>query len=291
MPTLIDLRRRIKSVQNTQQVTKAMKTVSTAKFKKAQRVIHEGRPYWHGAPALIWDASRWTEALGHPLLMTREEHRIHVIVLTSDKGLCGAFNANLLARLQEFLDEKSKTAAVRLTLIGKKAVHHFRRQRFPVDRSVGDKTDKIEEDVLRDIARQMVRLFLYQETDAVYLAFNEFKSVLSPRLNIKRLIPVVPPEQILHHNHPGGVVVPAWEPGPRGVLDTLLPRFIEDQISHAYHESQAAEQAARMMAMDSASRNAGELIHKYFLVMNKIRQAGITKELLEIMTAVEALKK
>ena len=291
MPTLIDLRRRIKSVKNTQQVTKAMKTVSTAKFKKAQRVIAEGRPYWHGAPALIWDASRWTEALGHPLLTPREEHRIHVIVLTSDKGLCGAFNANLLARVQEFLDGKSKTAAVRLTLIGKKAVHHFRKRTFPIDRMVGEKTDRLEEDVLRDIARRMVRLFLYQETDAVYLAFNEFKSVLSPRLNIKRLIPVIPPEQTLHHNHPGGAVVPAWEPGRRGVLDALLPRFIEDQLCHAYYESQAAEQAARMMAMDSASRNAGELIHKYFLVMNKIRQAGITKELLEIMTAVEALKK
>jgi F-type H+-transporting ATPase subunit gamma len=162
---------------------------------------------------------------------------------------------------------------------------------FPIDRMVGERTDKLEEDVLRDIARRMVRLFLYQETDAVYLAFNEFKSVLSPRLNIKRLIPVIPPEQPLHHNHPGGIVVPAWEPGPRGVLDALLPRFIEDQLCHAYYESQAAEQAARMMAMDSASRNAGELIHKYFLVMNKIRQAGITKELLEIMTAVEALKK
>ncbi len=291
MPTLIDLRRRIKSSKNMQQVTKAMKTVSTAKFKKAQRVIHEGRPYWHGTPALIWDASRWTDGSGHPLLLPREERRVHVIVLTSDKGLCGAFNSNLLLRVQEFLDEKSKTAAVRLVLIGRKAVHHFRRQAFPIERTVGDKTDKLEEDVLRDIARQLVRLFLYQETDAVYLAFNEFKSVLSPRLNIKRLIPVVPPEQAVRHNIPGGIVVPAWEPGPRSVLDVLLPRFIEDQIGHAYYESQAAEQAARMMAMDSASRNAGELIHKYFLVMNKIRQAGITKELLEIMTAVEALKK
>ncbi len=291
MPTLIDLRRRIKSVKNTQQVTKAMKTVSTAKFKKAQRVIQEGRPYWHGSPALVWDASRWTGGLGHPLLLSREERRVHVIVLTSDKGLCGAFNSNLLARTQEFLDEKSKTAAVRLILIGKKAGHHFRKLAFPVDRAVGDKTDKLKEDVLRDIARELIRLFLYQETDAVYLAFNEFKSVLSPRLNIKRLIPVVPPEQTLHHGRPGGIVVPDWEPGLRGVLDVLLPRYIEDQIVHAYYESQAAEQAARMMAMDSASRNAGELIHKYFLVMNKIRQAGITKELLEIMTAVEALKK
>jgi F-type H+-transporting ATPase subunit gamma len=291
MPTLIDLRRRIKSVKNTQQVTKAMKTVSTAKFKKAQRVIIEGRPHWHGAPALVWDAARWTEGRGHPLLLPREERRVHVIVLTSDKGLCGAFNSNLLNRVQEFLDEKSKTAAVRLIVIGKKAAHYFKKQAFPIDRILGDKTDQLGEGVLGSIARQMVRLFLFQETDAVYLAFNEFKSVLSPRINIKRLIPVVPPEQPLHHNHPGGTVVPAWEPGLRGVLDAWLPLFIEDQLGHAYYESQAAEQAARMMAMDSASRNAGELIHKYFLVMNKIRQAGITKELLEIMTAVEALKK
>jgi F-type H+-transporting ATPase subunit gamma len=291
MPTLIDLRRRIKSSKNMQQVTKAMKTVSTAKFKKAQRVVAEGRPYWHGTPAVVWDASRWTAALGHPLLTPRQERRIHVIILTSDKGLCGAFNANLLARVQEFLNEKAKTAEVRLILIGKKAVHHFRRQAFPIDRQIGDKTDKLEEGALRDLGRQMVRLFLYQETDAVYLAFNEFKSILSPRLNIRPLIPVIPPEQTLHHSRPGGIVVPSWEPDPRGVLDALLPRFIEDQIGRAYYESQAAEQAARMMAMDSASRNAGELIHKYFLVMNKIRQAGITKELLEIMTAVEALKK
>jgi F-type H+-transporting ATPase subunit gamma len=291
MPTLLDLRRRIKSVKNTQQVTKAMKTVSTAKFKKAQRVIIEGRPHWHGAPALVWDVARWTEGRGHPLLLPREERRVHVIVLTSDKGLCGAFNSNLLNRVQEFLDEKSKTAAVRLIVIGKKAAHYFKKQAFPIDRVLGDKTDHLGEDVLGDIARQMVQLFLFQETDAVYLAFNEFKSVLSPRINIKRLIPVVPPEQSLRHNHPGGTVVPAWEPGLRGVLDAWLPLFIEDQLGHAYYESQAAEQAARMMAMDSASRNAGELIHKYFLVMNKIRQAGITKELLEIMTAVEALKK
>jgi F-type H+-transporting ATPase subunit gamma len=291
MPTLIDLRRRIKSVKNTQQVTKAMKTVSTAKFKKAQRVIIEGRPHWHGAPALIWDAARWTNGRGHPLLTPREERRVHVIVLTSDKGLCGAFNSNLLNRVQEFLDEKSKRAAVRLIVIGRKAAQYFRKQAFPIDRTVGDKTDRLSEDVLESIARQMVRLFLFQETDAVYLAFNEFKSVLAPRINIKRLIPVVPPEQTQHHAQPGGIVVPAWEPGARDVLDALLPRFIRDQIGHAYHESQTAEQAARMMAMDSASRNAGELIHKYFLVMNKIRQAGITKELLEIMTAVEALKK
>jgi F-type H+-transporting ATPase subunit gamma len=291
MPTLIDLRRRIKSSKNMQQVTKAMKTVSTAKFKKAQRIIVEGRPHWHGAPALMWDASRWTEGAGHPLLTVRPERRVHVIVLTSDKGLCGAFNSNLLSRVQEFLNEKSKSADIRLIVIGKKAVHYFRKQPFPIDRAIGDKTDHLEEDVLGEIARQMIQAFLFQDTDAVYLAFNEFKSVLSPRLNIKRLIPVVPPEKTQNHTQPGGVIVPSWEPGTREILDTLLPRFIEDQIGHAYYESQAAEQAARMMAMDSASRNAGELIHKYFLVMNKIRQAGITKELLEIMTAVEAQKK
>ena len=290
MPTLIDLRRRIKSVRNTQQVTKAMKTVSTAKFKKTQRTIVEGRPFWHGAPALLWDAARWTGCGGHPLFLPRPERRVHVVVLTSDKGLCGAFNSNLLGRVQQFLDEKSVLASVNLVLIGKKAVQFSRKLNLPVELAFSDKTDKLGENTLRETARRLIRLYLYQETDAVYLAFNEFKSVLAPRINIKKLIPILPPEPGLNQARSSPPAAPSWEPGTRDVLDSLVPRFVEDQLLHAYYESQSAEQAARMMAMDSASRNAGDLIHKYFLVMNKIRQAGITKELLEIMTAVEALK-
>jgi F-type H+-transporting ATPase subunit gamma len=133
-----------------------------------------------------------------------------------------------------------------------------------------------------------MKKFLHLETDAVYLIFNEFKSVLAPRLVMTRLLPIRPPEPAAFAHR---VETPAWEPGPPAVVDTLLPRVVEEQVVHAYFESQAAEQAARMMAMDGATRNAEELAEKYILVLNKIRQAGITKELLEIMTAVEALKK
>jgi len=288
MPTLIDLRRRIKSVKNTQQVTQAMKTVSTAKFKKAQRTIIEGRPHWHAVPAMLWEASRWGGPQAHPFLAPREERRIHVVIVTSDKGLCGAFNSNLMTRAREFLKEKACSAEVRLALIGKKAVNFFRKLPYPVDRAFPDKNDKLREEDLRRLARDLMRMFLHQETDAVYLAYNEFKSVLAPRIVMTKILPVHPPEPAVFAPKPE---TPAWEPGASIILDTLLPRFIEDQICHAFFESQAAEQAARMMAMDGATRNAGELAHKYVLVLNKIRQAGITKELLEIMTAVEALKK
>ncbi len=288
MSTLLDLRRRIRSVKNTQQVTKAMKTVATAKFRKAQRVILEGRPHWHAAPAFLWEAARWAGPRAHPLLLEREERRLHVVVFTSDKGLCGAFNSNLLARAQEFIEEKSGSAVVKLLLVGRKAVQHFRRQAYPVDKAFTERTDTLGEEPLREMARDLIRRFLFQETDAAYLAYNEFKSILAPRVILIRLLPVHPPEPAAFAHRPE---VPDWEPGAAVLLDSLLPRVIEDQVSHAYHESQAAEQAARMMAMEGASKNAEELIHGYILFLNKIRQAGITKELLEIMTAVEALKK
>ncbi len=288
MPTLIDLRRRIKSVQNIQQVTKAMKTVSTAKFKKASRIVQEGRPHWHAGPALLWETARWAGPQGHPFLAPREEKRLHILVLASDKGLCGAFNSALLARAQEFAAEKAASAEVRLVLVGRKSVQFFRRHPYPVDWSFPERTDRLTEEDLRDTARRLMKKFLHQETDAVYLVFNEFKSVLAPRLIATRLLPVHPPEPAAFAHQ---AETPAWEPGPGAVVDGLLPRVVEDQVCHAYFESQAAEQAARMMAMDGSTRNAEELAHKYVLVLNKIRQAGITKELLEIMTAVEALKK
>jgi F-type H+-transporting ATPase subunit gamma len=288
MPTLIELRRRIKSVKNTQQVTKAMKTVSTAKFKKAQRTVQEGRPLWHAGPALLREAARWAGPQAHPFLADRPEKRLHILVVTSDKGLCGSFNSGLLAKAQVFAAEKACFAEVRLVLVGRKAVQFFRRQPWPVDWSFPEKTDKLTEEDLRDTARRLMKKLLHLETDAVYLIYNEFKSVLAPRLVMTRLLPIRPPESA---GFALRVETPAWEPAPPAVIDTLLPRIVEEQVVHAYFESQAAEQAARMMAMDGATRNAAELAEKYILVLNKIRQAGITKELLEIMTAVEALKK
>jgi len=285
MPSLLDLRRRIRSVHNTEQITKAMKTVSTAKFKKAQRKVVEGRPQWHEEPSLLARLSAWTGASAHPLFAVRPEARAHVVIVTSDKGLCGAFNSNLLARAAELIAEKSKSCDVRLVLVGKKAVNHFKRHPAGIERTIPDRTDKLARSETDALARELVKKFVFQETDGVYLVYNEFKSILAPKITITRLLPVVP--------DPASAPAPApeWEPGIPAMLETLVPRYIEEQIAHALAESQAAEQAARMMAMDNASKNAEELIEDLVLVMNKIRQAGITKELLEIMTAVEALKK
>lgn len=287
MPTLIDLRRRIQSVRNSQQITQAMKTVSTAKFRKAQRTVQEARPFWHLFPELMSRLAYWASAGTHPLLLCRDEKKIEVIVITADKGLAGAYNSNLLAAADAYIAEKEKTAEVRLVLIGKKAVRHFRKHPHPTDRAFGDRTDKLSRDEIRGLAEELMRAYTFQKIDALYIVANEFKSILAPRIMSHRVLPIEPaagPED-------SAKWLPDWEPGAARLAAFVLPLYVESQIHHAFHESQAAEQAARMMAMDNATKNAEELIDALLLQLNKIRQAGITKELLEIMTAVEALKK
>jgi len=286
MPTLIDLRRRIQSVRNSEQITQAMKTVSTAKFRKAQRTVQEARPFWHLFPELMGRLAYWAAAGAHPLLLRRDEKRIAVIVITADKGLAGAYNSNLLAAADAFLAGKAVTEDVRLVLIGKKAVVHFRKGPYPVDRAFGDRTDRLSREELRGLAEELMRGFVFQKIDALYIVTNEFKSILAPRIMTHKVLPIEP--------QPGPEIsatwLPDWEPGDARLAAFILPLYVESQIHHAFHESQAAEQAARMMAMDNATKNAEELIDDLVLQLNKIRQAGITKELLEIMTAVEALK-
>lgn len=286
MPALIDLRRRIKSVRNTQQITQAMKSVAMAKFKKAQRIILESRPYWHGSPDLMAKVVHWAEKKGHPLLAKRDEKRVEGVVITSDKGLAGAFNSNLLAEALAFFEDKARDASVNLVLIGKKAVNFFKKSPFLVDRSYSEQAQELSQSGLKDLAQFLMRLYIYSQIDAVYVVCNEFKSILSPRITITRLLPLSPLE-----SQEGEEIPPDWEPGAVALLESLLPLYVENQIQHFFYESEAAEHAARMMAMDNATNNAEELIGDLTLVMNKIRQASITKELLEIMTAVEALAK
>ena len=284
MPVLIDIRRRIRSVRNTQQITQAMKTVSTAKFKKSQRAVLEARPYWHGSPDLLSEVVSWAEREVHPLLMEREEKNIEGVVITSDKGLCGAFNTNLLEKALSFFEEKALYSQVNLILIGKRAVTFFKKHPFPVDRAYSEKVQKLTLEDLEEMAQFLMRLYVFNKTDAVYVAYNEFKSILSPQVTITRLLPLSPQEREAQE-----VLPPDWEPEAGSILNSLLPFYIENQIRHFFFESQASEHAARMMAMDNATKNAEDLISDLTLVLNKIRQASITKELLEIMTAVEAL--
>lgn len=292
MPVLIDLRRRIKSVQNTQQITQAMKSVATAKFRKEQRLVLEGRPFWHNFPNLAAKVASWVGTDWHPLLQKREEKRIVGLILSSDKGLCGAFNSNLMDEALTFFEEKSSDAEVQMVLIGKKAVSFFEKQPFPKNRMYRDQIHKLTDEELEDLAQHLMRLYAFNETDALYVAYNEFKSILAPRISIQKILPLEPPPiQEEEAKTESASIWPDLEPPPPYLLDVLLPQYVRDQIFHVFRESQAAEQAARMMAMDNATNNAEDLINDLRLLMNKMRQASITKELLEIITAVEALGK
>jgi F-type H+-transporting ATPase subunit gamma len=207
------------------------------------------------------------------------------LVITSDKGLAGAFNSNLLARAAELFEARSRVSEVRLALIGKKAVNHFKRTGFQVDLAVSERTDKLPAAEVEAVARELMRLYILQRTDAVTVVYNEFKSILAPRVTVLPLLPLAAVEA----GRAAEAAAPDWEPGAAAILRRLLPLGLTLQVLHCFYESQAAEHAARMMAMDSATRNAEELIGSLVLRLNKIRQASITKELLEIMTAVEAL--
>jgi F-type H+-transporting ATPase subunit gamma len=292
MPALIDLRRRIKSVWNTQQITQAMKTVSTAKFKKAQHTVLQSRPFWHTFPSLIQRAILWREQVRHPLLEQRAEQKAIVVIITSDKGLCGAFSANLLAEATQFCAEKAKTCDLRIVLIGKKAVMFFKKYPYPVERAYADDTQNLKREDLEDLAQFLLQEFSLLRTDTAYVVYNEFRSILAPHIILYKLLPVEIQKKVAEKKEglPFGLL-PDWEPEAKTFLETLLPLYVQNEIMHFFSESIAAEHAARMMAMDNATKNADDLIEDLTLELNKIRQASITKELLEIMTAVEALAK
>ncbi|MBD3413037.1 MAG: ATP synthase F1 subunit gamma [Candidatus Aminicenantes bacterium] len=287
MTELIELRRRVKSVKNTQQITKAMKTVASAKFKKAQRNVLEGRPYWHNYPELISSFVAQVKKTLHPLMETREEKKILVLVFTSDKGLAGALNSNLLEEAFDFLEKKAEKCAIQLILLGKKAVVFFRRYDFEVIKSYSGRMQKFTDEDLQEITDHIVLDHILVRSDAVYVVYNEFKSILRPKPSIAKVLPIEGDQE----EEGTEKILYDWEPGEDKLVQTLLPFYVRNQIQHFYFESIASEHAARMMAMENATKNAEDLIKDLTLKMNKIRQASITKELLEIMSAVDALKK
>ena len=284
MPALIDLRRRIKSVRNTQKITQAMKSVATAKFKQAQNRVLRGRSAWHAQPDFLDRISPLTLPPVHPLLDFRAELRVTLLVITSDKGLCGAFNSNLLNHARSWLAKKAEVSQVELFLAGKKAAAFFKGQSFPVARIFPTEVQKYGTADYKDLADDIIRRYTTHQTDAVYVAYNEFKSILAPKVTITRLLP------INGDRLEKRCLSPIYEPEKERLLEKLVPRYILEQVIHYFSESAAAEHAARMMSMDNATKNADELIEKLTLVLNKVRQAMITTELLEIQSAVEALR-
>jgi F-type H+-transporting ATPase subunit gamma len=244
------------------------------------------RPFWHSLPELAISLTRELRLEEHPYLLVRPEKKVMVAVISSDKGLCGAFNSNLLTMAASFLNEKGKNSQLSIIPIGKKAVNFARNLPWPVAASYLDGVEKKITAISRSLSRYFDYEFTRQTIDAVYVLYNEFRSIAAPRITVSRLLPVTADSS----GQPGEPLEPIWEQEASTIINYLLKFYLQAQVEHSLFESQAAEQAARMMAMENASRNAEELISDLVLLLNKIRQAAITKELLEIQTTVEALQ-
>jgi F-type H+-transporting ATPase subunit gamma len=284
MPSLIDIRRRIRSVKNTQQITKAMKMVSAAKLRRAQDRVIASRPYAAMLRKMLENVAAAVagdeQAGQNPLLAQRAEQRILLVLITSDKGLAGAFNANLIKGAQRFIAEHGG-AAVRLELIGRKGRDFFRKHRAEIAGEHVGLAAKVVYADLAAIARKAMDLYSNEEIDAVYVLYNGFKSVVAQTLTLTRVLPV----EVRHREERVDYI---FEPPPQELLNALLPRYVELEFYRALAESTAAEHAARMTAMEAATSNAGEMIDRLTLYMNRVRQASITKEIIEVVSGAAA---
>ncbi len=287
MPSLIDIRRRIRSVRNTEQITKAMKMVSAAKLRRAQDRVISARPYAASLRKLLQDVAGAVVAGAedtpkHPLLARRAEQRIQLVLLTGDRGLAGAFNSNLIKASQSFLAER-ETMHVELLLLGRKGRDFWRRRTVPITDEYPGIFNKVLYEDAGQIASRLAERFANDEIDAVYLLYNEFKSVIAQNLTLLKILPVEIPER----ENPIDYI---YEQPPEELLNALLPRYVHIAVYQAMLESSAAEHAARMTAMDAASSNAAEVIEKLTLYMNRVRQASITREIIEIVSGAAALE-
>ncbi len=285
MPSLKALRKRIATVRSTQQITKAMKMVSAAKLRRAQEAAERARPYSAKLAEMFGAVVADVESSAHPLLARRGEQRVELVVVTSDRGLCGGFNSNLLRRVEAYARQHTDKQLV-VTGVGRKALEFFRRRNFTI---VGKQTDVMTRPVIesaRAIADGMTKRFASGETNAVYLLYNAFRSAMSQVPTITPLLPVALPERT-----PGEQPIDyIFEPARPELLAQLLPRYIDTLLMQALLESIASEHGARMTAMENATNNASDMIGRLTLSMNRARQAAITTELMEIVSGAEALK-
>jgi len=284
MPSLIDIRRRIRSVKNTQQITRAMKMVSAAKLRRAQDRVIAARPYrglLRKVLANVASALAGDEKAGqHPLLAQRPEEHILLLLVTSDKGLAGAFNSNLIKGAQRFVSEHPG-AAITLELVGRKGRDFFRKRGAMIS---GEHTNLAAKPAYADmasIAARAMEMFRNEEIDAVYIIYNEFRSVVSQKLTMARVLPAEMPRETAPVEY-------LFEQPPAEMLSELLPKYVSMEFFQALLESAASEHAARMTAMESATSNASEMIDKLTLYMNRVRQASITKEIIEVVSGAAA---
>lgn len=288
MANLKTIKKRIASVKNTRQITKAMKMVSAAKLRRAQDAVVAARPYANKLQQVLGSLALREEAQAHPLLMERGKGRALVVLLTSDRGLCGGFNGNVSKAAERFIRANEQGFEnYDLMIIGKKGRDFLRsRAGMNIVKVYENVTGKISYATAQLIGEEIVSQYTTETYDAVFLIFNAFQSAMTQIVTINQLLPVVPMtvEEDVH------VSEYLYEPGRGAVLDAILPKNVEVQIFRGLLESSASEHGARMSAMDSASKNASEMIGKLTLIYNRARQAAITKELMEIISGAESIK-
>jgi F-type H+-transporting ATPase subunit gamma len=285
MANLRDIRRRIKSVKSTEQITKAMKMVSASKLRRAEEAMLKSRPYSSKLESVVTSLYKRCNPETHPLLREREEKKIRIIVVTADRGLCGAFNTNLLRNALIFIKEKqSKGIDLTVDLIGKKGRDFFKRREIAIGKVWAGLSSKPDYNEAKEVADYERKGFLEKEFDCLYIVYNEFKTLVSQKITFKRLLPVMREENNIEIEQKF-----IFEPSENEVLDLLLEKQVTFTIYQALLESYASEQGARMAAMENATKSAGEMIDNLTLYANRIRQASITKELIEIVSGAEAL--
>jgi F-type H+-transporting ATPase subunit gamma len=288
MATLKAIRKRIGSVRNTQQITKAMKMVSAAKLRRAQESAVQARPYAEKMTELLKNVAARVSSEAHALLTAREEKKIQLVLFTSDRGLCGGYNSNLIRAAEGFIRQHSGGQEIELTLVGRKGGDYFRRRGAKiVDRYI-DILRKAPDELAAEIAQKLISRFISGETDAVYILYSRFRSALSQVPTLEKLLPVALAETSEAEAQQQTEYL--YEPSVQQLLASLLPRITDVAVQRALLEATASEHGARMTAMESATGNAAKMIGSLTLQMNRARQASITRELLEIVGTAEALK-
>jgi F-type H+-transporting ATPase subunit gamma len=285
MATLRDVQRRIRSVQSTQKITRAMKLVAAAKLRRAQERIVEARPYARKMGELLSSLVTRAGEEAHPLLARRTSGRKRLVVITGDKGLCGAFNSNILRASLAFLREAGATDLT-LVVVGKKARDFYRRRPWTVKSEMLGFFDRLAYTHAQELAGELMSAYLGEEVDEVHLVYNEFRSVAVQRVKREQLLPI----EAAAGDGAGGTGEFIYEPNPEAILAALLPRHVTTQVFRALMESAAGEHGARMTAMEAATKNAKEMISLLTIQYNKARQERITKELLDIVGGAEALR-
>ncbi len=285
MATLKEIRKRVSSVQNIQQITKAMKMVSAARLRRAQEAALAARPYAEKLEAVLHNLAAQGEELAHPFLAERAENNATLIVMTSDRGLCGGFNSSLIREAEAFMRQRAEQK-VSLILVGRRAYDHFKRRDVTIAGEHINLYGRLSADLAHDIGRRVSEQFLSGETDSFYVLYAKFRSALVQVPTLDKILPIASTPQ----TEDQGALDYLYEPAPQTLLASLLERYIDMLIYRAMLESVASEHGARMTAMDNATSNAVEMIDRLTLDMNRARQAGITRELLEIVATGESLK-